>query len=61
MEATQEGVSSNVDSFKIERFLALGYTDLEALFAVDEHIDWHSVQNLLEAGCGREIALEILR
>jgi hypothetical protein len=50
-----------VEKFKIERFMALGLGRYEAIRAVEDAIDWHAVEVLLEKGCTLTAALEISR
>ena len=40
-----------VEKFKIERFMALGLGRYEAIRAVEDAVDWHTVEALLETGC----------
>jgi len=50
-----------VEKFKIERFMALGLGRYAAIRAVEDAVDWHAVETLLEAGCTLAVALEISR
>ena len=50
-----------VEEFKIERFMALGLGRYEAIRAVEDAIDWHTVEALLTTGCSLAVALEISR
>lgn len=50
-----------VEEFKIERFMALGLGRYEAIRAVEDAIDWHAVEALLQTGCALTVALEISR
>jgi len=50
-----------VEKFKIERFVALGLGRYEAIRAVEDEVDWHSVEVLLKKGCTLAVALEISR
>jgi len=50
-----------VEKFKIERFMALGFGRYEAIRAVEDAVDWHAVETLLETGCTLAVALEISR
>jgi hypothetical protein len=50
-----------VEKFKIERFMALGLGRYEAIRAVEDAVDWHAVERLLETGCTLPVALEISR
>ncbi len=59
MTASDEIV--RVEEFKIERFMALGLGRYEAIRAVEDMIDWHTVETLLKAGCALSVALEIAR
>jgi hypothetical protein len=48
-----------VEEFKIGRFMALGLGRYEAIKAVEDGIDWHAVEALVETGCPLSVALEI--
>jgi hypothetical protein len=50
-----------VEKFEIERFIALGLGRYEAIRAVEDAVDWHAVEALLERGCTLAIALESSR
>jgi hypothetical protein len=50
-----------VEEFKIKRFMALGLGRYEAIRAVEDAIDWHTVEKLLKTGCVLAIALETSR
>lgn len=50
-----------VEEFKIERFMALGLGRYQAIRAVEDAIDWHTVETLLKTGCTLTLALEIAR
>jgi hypothetical protein len=50
-----------VEKFKIERFMALGLGRYEAIRAVEDAVDWHAVEALLEKGCKLAVALESSR
>ncbi|MGH3427962.1 MAG: hypothetical protein ACRDQZ_10415 [Mycobacteriales bacterium] len=50
-----------VEEFEIERFMALGLGRYEAIRAVEDAIDWYTVELLLKAGCPLTVALEISR
>ena len=50
-----------VEQFKIERFMGLGLGRYEAIRAVEDAVDWHAVETLLETGCTLALALEISR
>jgi hypothetical protein len=49
------------EKFKIERFMALGLGRYAAIRAVEDAVDWHRVEALLETGCALSLALEISR
>ena len=49
------------EQFQIERFMALGLGRYEAIRAVEDAVDWHAVEALLEKGCKLPVALEISR
>jgi hypothetical protein len=46
------------EKFKIERFMALGLGRYEAIRAVEDAVDWHTVEALLKTGCTLAVALE---
>ena len=50
-----------VEKFKIERFMALGLGRYEAIRAVEDALDSHAIEALLETGCTLPVALEISR
>ncbi|HEX5256744.1 MAG TPA: hypothetical protein VFW69_23290 [Mycobacterium sp.] len=50
-----------VEKYKIERFMALGLGRYAAIRAVEDAVDWHAVEALLETGCTLAVALEISR
>jgi hypothetical protein len=50
-----------IEKFKIERFMALGLGRYGAIRAVEDAVDWHAVEALLENGCTLAVALEISR
>ena len=50
-----------VEEFKIERFTALGLGRYEAIRAVEDGIDWHTVEALVQTGCPLTVAIEIAR
>jgi hypothetical protein len=50
-----------VEKFKIERFLGLGLGRYQAIRAVEDGVDWHAIEALLETGCTLAVALEISR
>ena len=50
-----------VDKFKIERFMALGLGRYAAIRAVEDAVDCHAVEALLETGCTLAAALAISR
>ena len=50
-----------VEKFKIERFMALGLGRYEAIRAVEDALDWHAIEALLNNGCTLAVALEISR
>ncbi len=50
-----------VEEFKIERFIELGLDRREAIRAVEDEIDWHTVEALLKTGCPLATALDISR
>jgi hypothetical protein len=47
-----------VEEFKIERFMALGLGRYEAIRAVADGIDWHTVEALVKTGCPFTVAVE---
>ena len=50
-----------IEKFKIERFMALGLGRYAAIRAVEDAVEWHAVEALLETGCTLAVALEISR
>ncbi len=50
-----------VEKFQIEQFMALGLGRYEAIRAVEDAVDWHAIEALLEKGCKLPVALEISR
>jgi hypothetical protein len=50
-----------VEKFKIERFIALGLGRYDAIRAVEDGIDWHAVEALVQAGRSITVAVEISR
>jgi hypothetical protein len=50
-----------VEKFKIERFMALGLGRYDAIRAVEDGIDWHTVEALVKTGRPLTVAVEILR
>lgn len=50
-----------VEKFKIERFMALGLGRYEAIRAVEDSVDWHAIEALVERGCTLAVALGISR
>ena len=50
-----------VEAFKIGRFMALGLGRYEAIRAVEDGIDCHAVEALVETGCPLTVALEVPR
>jgi hypothetical protein len=49
-----------VEVHKLWQFQRLGFSHGDALVAIDQKIDWHDVERLLERGCPRDLALAIL-
>jgi hypothetical protein len=50
-----------VERFKIERFMALGLGRYESIRAVEDGIDWHTVEALVTTGCPLADAIKIAR
>jgi len=48
-----------VEKLEIERFMALGLGRYQAIRAVEDAIDRHALETLLETGCTLAAALEI--
>jgi hypothetical protein len=48
-----------VEKFKIDNFMRMGCSYREAVFAVEEGVDWHLVQELIDKGCDLELALKV--
>ena len=49
-----------VEEYKVQQYLRLGFSHGDALVAIDQKIDWHDVERLLERGCPQHLALAIL-
>jgi hypothetical protein len=49
-----------VELHKLQQYERLGFSHYDALMAIEQQIDWHDVERLLEQGCSRELALTIL-
>ena len=47
-----------VEKFKIERFMALGLGRYQAIRAVEDALDWHTIEALLKTECTLAVALE---
>jgi len=50
-----------VELNKLHHFQELGLRPERAVQAVDDGIDWHELEALLDRGCRLELAIEILR
>ncbi len=50
-----------VEEFKIERFMALGLGRYEAIRAVEDGIDWHTIEALVKTGYPLTVAVEASR
>jgi hypothetical protein len=48
-----------VEEFKVGRLMALGLGRYEAIRAVEDGVDWHTVEALVETGCPLTAALEL--
>ena len=57
MMASDEVV--RVEEFKVGRLMALGLGRYEAIRAVEDGVDWHTVEALVETGCPLTAALEL--
>jgi len=49
-----------VELHKLRQYQRLGFSHYDALAAIDQRIDWHDVEHLLEQGCSPELAVAIL-
>jgi len=49
------------EKFKIERFIALGLGRYDAIRAVEDGIDWRTIEALVQAGRPVTVAVEIAR
>lgn len=49
-----------LESFRRDRFVALGCDEKQARRAVSRKLDWHELEALLLQGCPLETALRIL-
>lgn len=47
------------ESFQLKQFERLGFSLTEAIDAINRGVDWHYVQNLINNGCSRTLALDI--
>lgn len=56
MTASDEIV--RVEELKIERLMALGLSRYEAIRAVEDAIEWHTVEALLKTGYALTVALD---
>lgn len=50
-----------VEELEIERFMALGLGRYDSIRAVEDGIDWHTVEALAKTGCPLAVAVEIAR
>lgn len=50
-----------VEEFKIERFMSLGLGRYESIRAVEDGIDWQTVEELVKTGCPITVAVRISR
>jgi hypothetical protein len=48
-----------VELFQAEQFQRLGYSHYDALCAIDQRVDWHDVERLLNHGCSHDVAIEL--
>lgn len=48
-----------VEVFQLHQFERLGFTPLQSVDAVRDHLDWHEVENLMKQGCSRNLAIQI--
>jgi hypothetical protein len=60
MSAALRDEAVAVELHKLEQYRRLGFSDYDALVAIDQKIDWHEVERLLGQGCAHELALAIL-
>ena len=58
--ATADADAEKVESWQLERFLELGYPVHVAESLVVAHADWHTIADLIAAGCPRELAARIV-
>ena len=49
-----------IELYKLRQYERLGFSHGDALTAIDQRIDWHDVERLLERGCPKGLALAIL-
>lgn len=47
--------------YRVEMFVKLGFSDLDAATLADGKVDWHEAEKLLAAGCDHATAVDILR
>ena len=60
MDARCVGDHEDVEDWRIDRLLELGFHADEALLLAVAGVDWHDARALLEAGCDHDTALRIL-
>lgn len=48
-----------VEMWNIHNFERLGFDRLESIDALSSHIDWHDVENLINNGCEKNLAIKI--
>jgi len=60
MNAALDDEEVAVEEYKVRQYVRLGFSHGDALVAIDQKIDWHDVERLLERGCPQHLALAIL-
>lgn len=60
MDARCVGDHEDVEEWRIDRLLELGFRPDDALLLAVAAVDWHEAQRLLAAGCDHNTATRIL-
>ena len=50
-----------VEIWNRNQLLTLGFSEFDAVSMTEQRISWHDVAKLLNSGCPKELAIEILR
>lgn len=58
---TRETEEERVFKLRMQRFLELGFTQLESELLAEADVDWHdAARRFIEKGCSTQLAFEIL-